>query len=109
MGPGNAAPGALGVGVLSDDATHLLTPMEKQMSDPMILPPSTDARWLRVAEGKVTRTWSNLAMKILMTRILRETAQDPSSANVQKCAGEIHAFFQKNCKIASDDLAAVLC
>jgi len=47
-------------------------------------------------------------MKILMTRIVRETARDPSSANVQKCANEIHAFFQKNLKIASDDLAAVL-
>jgi hypothetical protein len=78
------------------------------MSDLIALPPSTDARWLRVAEGKITRPWSNLAMKILMTRVLRETARDPSSTNVQKCAGEIHAFFQKNMKIASDDLAAVL-
>ena len=82
--------------------------MEQHMSDIDALPPSTDARWLRVVEGKITRPWSNLAMKILMTRIVRETARDPSSANVQKCANEIHAFFQKNLKIASDDLAAVL-
>src|SRR3954452_15885234 len=93
----------------SDDATSFWTLIEKQMSDPVMLPPGTDARWLRVAEGKITRSWSNLAMKILMTRILRETARDPSSDNVQKCAGEIHAFFAKNFKIASDDLAAVLC
>jgi hypothetical protein len=78
------------------------------MSETTTLPPSTDPRWQGVATGKIKREWSNLAMKILMTRIQRHTASDPSPASVQQCAGEIHAFFQKNFKIAQDDLAAIL-
>lgn len=78
------------------------------MTGVVTLPPATDARWVSVATGKLNRPWSCLAMKIMMTRVLRETAQDSSSANVQKCAGEVHAFFQKNLKIASDDLTAIL-
>jgi hypothetical protein len=78
------------------------------MSETLTLPPSSDPRWQGVATGKIKRDWSNLAMKILMTRIQRQTASDPSPASVQKCAGEIYAFFQKNIKIAQDDLAAIL-
>jgi len=78
------------------------------MANELTLPPSSDPRWTSVATGKIHRPWSNLAMKIMMSRITRETARDASTANVQKCAAEIFAFFQKNLKIASDDLAAIL-
>jgi hypothetical protein len=78
------------------------------MSETITLPPSTDARWQGVATGKISRPWSALGMKIMMMRIQRETANDPSAPNIQKCAGEIHTFFQKNWKIAQEDLAAIL-
>jgi hypothetical protein len=78
------------------------------MSEVMTLPPDNDPRWQSVATGKIKREWSNLAMKILMTRISRLTASDSSPACAKQCAGEIHAFFQKNSRIAQDDLAAIL-
>jgi hypothetical protein len=78
------------------------------MSEMITPPPSTDPHWQSVATGKINRPWSALGMKIMMMRIQRDTASDPSAANIQKCAGEIHTFFQKNWKIAQDDLAAIL-
>jgi hypothetical protein len=78
------------------------------MSDVVALPPSTDPCWRAVASGKISRPWASLAMKIMMTRILRETALDPSNANVQRCANEIYGFFQKNAKLAASDLSAIL-
>jgi len=78
------------------------------MSETITLPPSNDPRWQQVATGKISRAWSALGMKIMMMRIARETAGDPSPGNVQKCAAEIHTFFQKNWKIAQEDLAAIL-
>jgi hypothetical protein len=76
------------------------------MSD-IALPARTDACWRDVATGKISRTWTTLAMKILMTRVLRETSVDPSPTNVQRCANEIHSFFEKNAKIAQGDLAMI--
>ena len=78
------------------------------MSGVTALPPRTDPHWKDLATGKINRPWSNLAMKIMMSRILRETSADPSSATVMKCADEIYMFFQKNIQIAQADLAAAL-
>ncbi len=78
------------------------------MSAILAVPSVTDRRWRDVATGKINRPWSSLAMRILMTRILRETAQDSSMSNVQRCAGELQAFFVKNANIAQTDLAAIL-
>jgi hypothetical protein len=78
------------------------------MSETVSLPPAGDARWQAVASGKVTRDWSSLAMKIMMKRIQRDVGLDPSPENVRKCAVAIHAFFQKNARVAAEDLAAVL-
>jgi hypothetical protein len=77
------------------------------MSDVVALPPSTDPCWRAVALGKINKPWTSLAMRIMMTRILRETAADPSSGNVQRCATEIYTFFQKNAKVAATDLSAI--
>jgi hypothetical protein len=77
------------------------------MSEVVALPPSTDPCWRAVALGKINRPWTSLAMKIMMTRILRETASDPSNANVQRCAKEIYSFFEKNTKLAAADLSAI--
>ena len=49
-----------------------------------------------------------LAVKLMMQRIRSEVQADPSSANITKCAGEIHNFFEKNQKIAGADLDADL-
>ena len=48
-----------------------------------------------------------LAVKLMMQRIRSEMQADPSPANAMKCAGEIHAFFEKNQKIAGADLAEI--
>ena len=77
------------------------------MSEAVALPPSTDPCWRAVALGKINRPWTSLAMKIMITRILRETAADPSNANVQRCAKEIYAFFEKNAQLAKADLSAI--
>ncbi len=70
------------------------------------IPPKTDQRWKDVATGKLSRPWESLALKIMMTRITNTTKADPSS--IDKCAEEIHDFFEKNIKTAQHDLSAIL-
>jgi len=77
------------------------------MSGELPLPARNDPRWRDVATGRISRPWNTLAMKIMMTRILRETGTDPSVSNVGRCSDEIYAFFEKNLKIAQADLALI--
>jgi hypothetical protein len=77
------------------------------MAEITVLPPATDQRWRDIATGKIVKPWNMLALKIMMTRIANSTKADPSPANVDKCAQEIRAFFEKNMKLAQQDLAAV--
>jgi hypothetical protein len=43
----------------------------------------------------------------MITRIVNASHADPSPTNVQKGAEEIHAFFEKNMKIAQADLQTI--
>jgi hypothetical protein len=69
-----------------------------------VLPSRLDPRWRDIAVGKLGGNWHMLAVKLMMQRIRSEVHADPSSANITKCAGEIHNFFEKNQKIAGADL-----
>lgn len=71
------------------------------------LPARNDQRWRDLATGRIDRPWSSLAMKIMMARVLRETAADGSSGNISRCVEEIYGFFEKNHKIAQADLALI--
>jgi hypothetical protein len=77
------------------------------MFDITSLPPLSHASWRGVASGKITKPWSALAVRIMMTRICSETRRDPSSANIDKCAQEIRSFYAKNLQIAQTDLRAI--
>ena len=70
----------------------------------IVLPSRLDPRWRDIATGKRGGNWHMLAVKLMMQRIRSEVQADPSTANVMKCAGEIHTFFEKNQKIAGADL-----
>jgi len=70
------------------------------------LPSRFDARWRDLASGKISKPWSGLATRLLMTRVLKETKTDPSPENVGKCALEIYSFFEKNQSIATADINA---
>jgi hypothetical protein len=72
-----------------------------------VLPSRLDPRWRDIAVGKLGGNWHMLAVKLMMQRIRSEVHADPSSANITKCAGEIHNFFEKNQKIAGADLAEI--
>lgn len=75
------------------------------MSGEVPLPARNDPRWRDVATGRINRPWNTLAMRIMMTRILRETSGDLGSTS--RCADEIFSFFEKNHKIAQADLALI--
>lgn len=98
---------------LVEGALHFLpkraneTAKEDMMSGELPLLARNDPRWRDVATGRISRPWNTLAMKIMMTRILRETSADPSTTNIAKCSDEIYAFFEKNHKIAQADLALI--
>ena len=72
------------------------------------MPAKTAQVWQDVATGKIAKPWESLALKIMMTRITAETKRDPTPATIQKCAEEIYSFFEKNIKIAQNDLAGIV-
>lgn len=71
------------------------------------VPPITNPRWRDVVTGKIARPWKLLAVRIMMTRIAGLTKGDPSSDMVSRCVQDLHSFFEKNARIAQDDLASI--
>jgi hypothetical protein len=71
------------------------------------IPSRLDPRWRDVASGKINPRWQNLAVKMMMMRILNTTKADPSPMTVAKCAAEVHGFFTGNSAAAAADLAAI--
>jgi len=82
----------------------LITSRKNGETTMIVLPSRLDPRWREIAVGKLGGNWHMLAVKLMMQRIRTEMQADPSPANAMKCAGEIHAFFEKNQKIAGADL-----
>ncbi len=74
------------------------------MTEMTALPPTTDPRWTDIVMGKKTVNWELLAAKILMMRIVSSSKTDSSPENIKKCVEEIHNFFEKNLKLAQNDL-----
>ncbi len=72
------------------------------------VPPASDPRWAAVATGRLTRPWESLAFKIMITRIVRSTADDASPANVGECVQQLRDFFLRNPKVADVDLKKIL-
>jgi hypothetical protein len=71
------------------------------------VPAKTDPRWRDVVSGKIVKPWQMLALKIMITRFITSIKADPSPANIQARVDEIHAFFEKNLKLAQADLTAI--
>lgn len=67
-------------------------------------PPRSDPRWDMVAAGRISGPWTNLAMKIMLARIVQEVASDKSDGNIRRCGDQIYDFFKKNEKVAAQDL-----
>jgi hypothetical protein len=73
-----------------------------------MLPPITHPIWKEIVLGKKQFQFQLLAAKIMMSRILLITKNDPSPRNVEKCINEVYEFFEKNEKIAQNDLNQML-
>lgn len=67
----------------------------------MDVPSIDDGLWEDVASGKFSCELNFLALKILLGRLNLMIKQDPSPANVQKCAKELREFFVKNAAMPS--------
>lgn len=77
------------------------------MSDITVLPPVSDPHWRDLVMGNISKAWELLALKIMMTRIVAACKADPSAATVEKYTKEVHDFFEKNMKLAQNDLHAI--
>jgi hypothetical protein len=73
-----------------------------------MLPTITHPIWKEIVLGKKQFQFRLLAAKIMMSRILLSTKNDPSPQNVDKCVNEVYEFFVKNEKIAQNDIKQML-
>jgi hypothetical protein len=75
----------------------------------MNIPPKTKPQWAEIVTGKKTYTLKFLAAKILLGRIVRTVASDPSKANVDNAVNQLFDIYQKNANTPSvaEDMKAI--
>lgn len=66
------------------------------------IPPLTDPRWRMLVVEGTDRPIQLLAVKLMLTRMNREAKDSP--AGIPARVRELHAFFEKNLRIASSDV-----
>lgn len=62
----------------------------------MNIPPNTKPQWAEIVTGKKTYALKFLAAKILLGRLVRTVAADPSNANVKDAVNQLCELYQKN-------------
>ena len=72
-----------------------------------MLPVITDPRWESLVRGQMRHQFSQLGSGMLIARLSRETARDPSPLNVHKCIEEAYTYFQKYETVSKVDLDAI--
>lgn len=72
-----------------------------------MIPAKTHPEWKALLTDGRTHQFKFLALKFLMSRLQLQLKSDNSSANVQRCVSELHAFAIKHEKFVADDLAPV--
>lgn len=72
-----------------------------------MIPDISDPKWRELVLGNKQYTFQSLGVKIMMSRILRSTANDPSQGNVVRCIAEVYEFFSKNHINNSRDLQQI--
>ena len=75
----------------------------------MDVPSKSNKAWQDIVTGKKTYQLKFLAAKILLGRLTRAVADDPSPENVKTCAAQVHAIFANNMNMPSvqDDLKSI--
>ncbi|EPR44320.1 hypothetical protein dsx2_1681 [Desulfovibrio sp. X2] len=75
----------------------------------MGIPAKTDQKWKDLITGKTTFALKFLAAKILLGRLTRSAADNPSPDNVRQCVEQIHDLFTKNEHIPAvqDDIKTI--
>ncbi len=72
-----------------------------------MLPPLSHNAWKEMVLGNKQYQFQLLATKIMMSRILLSTKNDPSPQNINKCVNDVHEFFVKNEIIAQNDIKQI--
>lgn len=72
-----------------------------------MIPPVSDSKWIDLVLGKDEYHFYLLGLKILMSRVLKSTTNDATTANVNRCVNEVYEFFTKNEKIVQKDLQQI--
>lgn len=62
----------------------------------MSIPASNDAIWKDLLFKRKQFDFEFLALKMLLGRLIMAVEHDPSDANVEKCAGQLHDLLDKN-------------
>lgn len=75
----------------------------------MNIPPKTKAQWKDIVTGKKTYTFSFLATKILLGRVVRNVSANPTPQNIQDGIDQLHSLFEKNSAIPAiqEDLKTI--
>lgn len=75
----------------------------------MNIPPKTKPQWAEIVTGKKVYALKFLAAKILLGRLVRTVAGDPSDKNVRDGVDQLHGIYEKNATAPSvvDDLKTI--
>jgi hypothetical protein len=62
----------------------------------MTIPLATDGIWKEMLRKQKQFDFEFLALKMLLGRLIMDVERDPSDANVEKCAVQLHDLLAKN-------------
>jgi hypothetical protein len=67
----------------------------------MTIPSASDVIWKEMLHKQKQFDFEFLALKMLLGRLIMDVEHDPSDANVQKCAIQLHDLLAKNQNLPS--------
>lgn len=69
--------------------------------------PRSHPRWADLVEGRVSHQFEAMSASLMLNRLKREWAKDPTPANRDKLVGDAYTFFSKFEALFAADLQAI--
>ena len=72
-----------------------------------MIPPRNDGKWSKLVTGEINHKFKVMSAGLLLARIQRETKSSSDSLTLQRCIGEVYAFFEKYENLLREDITAI--
>ncbi|MBF0236769.1 MAG: hypothetical protein HQM12_03625 [SAR324 cluster bacterium] len=72
-----------------------------------MIPDKSNPKWKQLVTGALPHQFKVVPAGMLISRLLRESQKDRSTANIERCVKEAHEFFIKYESLLGNDIKAI--